>query len=110
MKTFLVAVVFVLLLGLGGLREARAQYYPGYSPVYRQGVIPPQAVDAYYQLHVMHYQLYLPSHGWYPTYPFYPAYGACCANNPYPWAGYPSSVAPAPPAVIFAPQTVILSR
>jgi len=108
MKTFLVAVIFVLLLGQGGLREARAQsraqYYPGYAPVY------PQAVDAYYQLHVMHYQLYLPSHGWYPTYPFYPAYGACCANNTYPWARYPSSVAPAPPAVIFAPQTVILSR
>src|SRR5215813_7654615 len=109
MKTFVVAAVFVLLLGLGGLREGRAQYYPGYAPVYPQVVTPPQAIDSYYQLHVMHYQLYLPSHGWYPTYPFYPAYGACCAINTYPWAGYPSFVAP-PPTVVFTPQAVIISR
>ncbi len=107
MKAFVVATLFVLLLGLGGLREARAQYYPGYTPVYPQVVLPPQAVDPYYQLHVMHYQLSLPSHGRYPP---YPVYGGCCAINTYPWAGYPSSVAPAPPVIVFTPQAVILSR
>jgi hypothetical protein len=72
MKTAFLAVVFVGLLLLGAL-DLRAQAYPYYywdGTQYQQYW--PQEYDPYYELHVLHYQLYL------PQYQPYPIYQPCC--------------------------------
>jgi hypothetical protein len=78
MKTALSAVVFVGLLFLGAL-DLSAQTYPYYywdGTQYQQYW--PQEYDPYYELHVMHYQLYLPQYQYQP-YPIYqPVYQPCC--------------------------------
>ena len=76
---FLLVVVGLSLLGV---LELRAQTYP--YDYYWDGTqyqqYSPQEVDPYYQLHVMHYQLYRPQYRALPIYPpFYsPFYQPCC--------------------------------
>jgi hypothetical protein len=106
MKQSLVAILWVVFLLSGGISEAHAQYYAGYPYPDVTQPIPPQSVTPYYQLEVMHYQLYVPYHRSYTAYPFYPPYGACCAVTGYPFLGYPSFIAP-PPAVVFTPRVII---
>jgi hypothetical protein len=87
MRVSILAIVFLglMLLGAPGLR---AQGYPYYSPLWdyqyqqylryendlqwQQYLRYLQEVDPYYDLHVMHYQLYL------QRYQPYPAYLPCC--------------------------------
>jgi hypothetical protein len=86
MKTTLLAVVFVGLLLLSAL-NSWAQAYPYYywdgSQYYywtgsQYQPYWPQQYDPYYELHVMHYQLYLPQYQYQP-YPIYPpVYQSCC--------------------------------
>ncbi len=76
MKTAFSAVVFAGLLLLGAL-DLWAQAYPYYywdGAQYQQYW--PQEYDPYYELHVMHYQLYLPQYQPAPIYQ--PPYQPCC--------------------------------
>ena len=87
MKALILAIAFVSILVLGN-HEAVAQMYEPYPyasywdgvqyqpyPQY-QSYPYPQQYDPYYDLHVMHYQLYLQQ---YPGYPVYqPFYQPCC--------------------------------
>ena len=88
MKKILLAIGFTTgLLFLSS--PVRAQVPYGYDPYGAYVEVQPdypQAYDPYYQLHVMHYQLYLQPYGYY-----YPAY-----------FGAPQAVAPAAP-VLAAP-------
>ena len=69
-------VTTILLCAVVGFGEAGAQeYYPGYYEPYWDGSQyqpDAQQYDPYYELHVLHYQLYKA----YPTYPY------CCALAP----------------------------
>jgi hypothetical protein len=81
MKAMLLLAIALIILVLGN-QQATAQMYQPYPYVpYENGVqyqpYPyPQQYDPYYDLHVMHYQLYLQQ---YPVYPVYPSfYQPCC--------------------------------
>lgn len=77
MKTFSLSIALMGLLALG-TREVKAQMYglypygPDWNGVQYQPYPYPQQYDPYYDLHVMHYQLYL------QQYPGYPVYQPCC--------------------------------
>src|SRR4051794_35297856 len=86
-----------------GNHEANAQVYGpyAYAPYWDgtqqyQSYPYPQQYDAYYDLHVMHYQLYR------QPYPGYPLYQPCCYA-----AGIPS-VWSAP--IVTVPQVIITPR
>ena len=76
MKTIFLSIALIGLLGLGSHDvkaqmsgpDAYAQYWDG---VQYQPYPYPQQYDPYYDLHVMHYQLYLQQ---YPGYPIYQPY------------------------------------
>jgi hypothetical protein len=81
MKAIVMAVGLMSVLLLGN-HEATAQMYqpypynPYWDGVQYQSYPYPQQYDPYYDLHVMHYQLYLQQ---YPGYPVYPSfYQPCC--------------------------------
>ncbi|HEX9444962.1 MAG TPA: hypothetical protein VGA73_12630 [Candidatus Binatia bacterium] len=95
MKQLLVAAVFLCLFCLSG-QNAGAQYVPDYyaAPYWDGGQYAypyaPQ-YDPYYELHVMHYQLYLPR---------YPIDSYCCAPSiVVPGTPPRAAVSPRPPAV-----------
>ena len=85
MKKLFFAAVFALAFLSAGAAPAQVYLpgYPYYAP-YGYGELygDPQYYDPYYELHVLHYQLYLP----YPYYSYY-----CCAPA--------VIVPPAPPRV-----------
>ncbi len=69
-----VAFAGLLLLGASTLK---AQVYP-YPYYYQYQEYLPQAYDPYYELHVLHYELYLPQYQYQP-YPITPPlYPSCC--------------------------------
>src|SRR5690349_10947342 len=81
MKGILPAIGLISILVLGN-HEATAQMYgpypggPYWDAAQYQSYPYPQQYDPYYELHVMHYQLYLQQ---YPGYPVYqPFYQPCC--------------------------------
>jgi hypothetical protein len=107
MKATFLSIVLMSLLVLGS-HEVKAQMYEPYAYApYGDGVqyqpYPyPQQYDPYYDLHVMHYQLYL------QQYPGYPIYQPCC---------FVGGVAPVwsapivrPPLVIIAPRLPVFRR
>jgi hypothetical protein len=77
MKAFIFSIALIGLLALGS-GEVKAQMYgpypysPYWDGVQYQPYPYPQQYDPYYDLHVMHYQLYL------PQYSGYPIYQSCC--------------------------------
>jgi hypothetical protein len=77
MKVIFLSVALMTLLVLGS-HQANAQMYgpypyaPYWDGVQYQPYPYPQQYDPYYELHVMHYQLYL------QQYPGYPVYQPCC--------------------------------
>ena len=96
MKIALLAVVFVGSLVLGAL-DSRAQAYPYYywdGTQYQQYW--PQAYDPYYELHVLHYQLYLPQYQPAPIYQ--PLYQPCCFAGGVVISGPSAPVTPPPQA------------
>lgn len=87
MKKIFTALIFIgLLLTTAGV--AGAQYYPPYPyypyPPYAYGAPygDPSQYDPYYELHTMHYQLYLDPYGYYYAYPNGPAVVAPPAAAP----------------------------
>ena len=101
MKAIFFAIMLMGLLVLGS-QEVRAQYYDPYTYApgsqYHQPYPYAQQYDPYYDLHVLHYQLYL------PQYPGYPLYQSCCFA-----VGVPVLVQPAirVPHVIIAPRVPV---
>jgi len=101
-----VTLLALLVLGARGLQaQAYGPYYydPYWGQIQYQQYL--QQYDPYYELHVMHYQLYLPSHQPYPI------YQPCC----YAWGviipRWSAPVSPLPQAVIAPrPQTIISPR
>jgi hypothetical protein len=125
MKHLLSAMTLLALLVLGG-RDSRAQAYDPYWDAlqyqqylqYQEYLASLQAYDPYYELHAMHYQLYLPSYS-------YQLYQPCCYYGQFANPGYltqrgplprpfigsrsgslPLAVAPLPPAVGPLPRAV----
>ena len=107
MKTAFLAVMLIGLIVLG-THEVQAQAYgspyyypPSWNGAQYQGYA--QAYDPYYDLHVLHYQLYLPQYQPYPTYP------SCCfaAGVGVPWW---STAIIAPPQVIISPRPRAMRR
>jgi hypothetical protein len=125
MKVSLMTITLAgLLLGFTSVASAQVYdlyyYWDGtqyqqflpqqYDPSYYGDQQNPAYYDPYYQLHVLHYQLYLPQYG------AYPVYGPCCFGGVVfpswrparvrslppvivsPWR--PSPVSPLPPVVI----------
>jgi hypothetical protein len=84
MKTSFVAITLMALLLFGGPRDARAQIYGGYPYIsyediqyqyylqWQQYLNYLQQNDPYYQLHMVHYRLYL------GPYQPYQIYQPCC--------------------------------
>ena len=100
MKAIFLSIAVMGLLLLES-HEVKAQMYGpyGYAPywggVQYQPYPYPQNYDAYYDLHIMHYQLYL------RQYPGYSVYQPCCFAGGAPvWS--PPVVRP--PKVIIAPR------
>lgn len=92
-KIFLIGM-FLCLLVLSG-RGVQAQvydpyFYYNYNPYWSgaQYQAEPQQYDPYYELHAMHYQLYLPQ---------YQPYALCCFQRGIVVPGWHGSVAPPPP-------------
>jgi hypothetical protein len=80
MKALILAIGVMGVIVLGH-REATAQMYAPYPAPYWDGAqyqpYPyPQQYDPYYDLHVMHYQLYLQQYAGYPVYQSF--YQPCC--------------------------------
>jgi len=94
MKAIFFAIMLMGLLVLGS-QEVRAQYYDPYSQY--QPYPYAQRYDPYYDLHVLHYQLYL------PQYPGYPFYQSCCFATGVPVLAQPAIPVPVP-HVIVAPR------
>jgi hypothetical protein len=69
-----------LMLALAGAVRAQVYGYP-----YSYGAYPPDdpyvAYDPYYELHLIHYQLYLGSYGYYP-YPYFVPFAPVIAVPP----------------------------
>jgi hypothetical protein len=99
MKAIFLSIALMGLLVLGS-HDVKAQMYGPYGAPYSAGVqyqpYPyPQQYDPYYDLHVMHYQLYL------QQYPGYPFYQPCCFAGVGPvWS----------PPVVTRPQVIIAPR
>ena|SRR5215831_9851693 len=102
MKAIFFSIMLMGLLVLGS-QEVRAQYYDPYTyaPYWGGSQYQPyayaQQYDPYYDLHVLHYQLYL------PQYPGYPIYQSCCFA-----AGVPVLAQPAIPVRV--PHVIIAPR
>jgi hypothetical protein len=83
MKALILAIGVMSLIALGR-HEAMAQIYapypyaPYWDGVQYQQYPYPQQYDPYYDLHVMHYQLYLQQYPGYPIYQPQPFYQPCC--------------------------------
>ncbi len=98
MKKIFTALAFLGLL-LSTARIAGAQYYAPYpyypySPYgYGAPYSDPSQYDPYYELHTMHYQLYLDPYGYYSPY----------WNGPAVVAPPPRPAPPAPPRVVVRP-------
>jgi hypothetical protein len=93
MKAIFFAIMLMGLLVLGS-QEVRAQYYnpaPYWGGSQYQPYSYPQQYDPYYDLHVLHYQLYLPQ---------YPIYQSCCFAAGVPVLVQPAIRVPAPHVVI----------
>ena len=73
----------LLCLFVLGIHDAQAQeYVPGYYDQYWDGTqLYAQQYDPYYELHEMHYKLYLPQFNPYLLYPYAP-------YQPYPYPPY----------------------
>ena len=92
MKKILLAIGFTTALVILSA-PARAQVPHGYDPYGAYVEVQPdypQAYDPYYQLHVIHYQLYLQPYGYY----YYPGYYAA------PRVGVPAAPVVAAPGVV----------
>jgi hypothetical protein len=102
MKTIFLSIAFMGLLVLGS-HEAKAQLYEPYPYAPYGYAVPyqpypyPQLYDPYYDLHVMHYQLYL------QPYAGYPYYQPCC---------FVGGVGPVwtPPVVVVPPLRIVGPR
>jgi hypothetical protein len=100
MKTAFSAVMLIGLIVLG-THDLQAQAYgpyyypPSWNGAQYQGYA--QEYDPYYELHVLHYQLYLPQYQPYQT------YAPCCfaAGGIVPWWSTP---------IIPRPQVIIVPR
>jgi hypothetical protein len=100
MKAIFLSIALLGLLVLGS-PEVNAQMYgpyayaPYWGGVQYQPYPYPQQYDPYYDLHVMHYQLYL------QQYPGYPIYQPCCYGGVAPvWS----------PPIVTLPQVIIAPR
>jgi len=99
MKAIFLSIALLALLVLGS-HEVKAQMYEPYPyGAYWDGSqyqpYPyPQQYDPYYELHVMHYQLYL------QQYPGYPIYQPCCFVGVPVWS----------PPVVRSPRVIIAPR
>jgi len=95
MKKIVMAVMFLCLVVLASHGVQAQVYDPYYSSPYWNGAqyqADPQEYDPYYELHAMHYQLYLPQ---------YQLYSLCCFQRGIlvpGWAAAP--VIPLPPVII----------
>jgi len=100
MKHFVLAVTLLALLSFGS-REAQAHgpyyYEPYWDGVQYQDYVPYQ-YDPYYELHLIHYQLYRPSHT-------YPIYQTCCYTIGVPVPVTP--VLPPPPVISSRPRSIV---
>ena len=93
-KIFLIAMFLCLVvLGARGVHAQPYDPYYDYNPYWNgaqyQGE--PQEYDPYYELHAIHYQLYLPQ---------YPAYTSCCFQGGIVVPGWYGSVAPLRPIIV----------
>src|SRR5215510_2315120 len=93
MKGIFATVILAGLVLLAAHRVGAQTYVPGYyapywnTPEYQYYA---QQYDPYYDLHVLHYQLYL------PQYQVYPGYSYCCVSG---GVLLPAPIAPRPPVV-----------
>jgi hypothetical protein len=100
MKTAFLAVMLIGSVVLG-THEVQAQAYgsyyypPSWNEAQYQGYA--QEYDPYYELHVLHYQLYLPQYQPYPTYP------SCCFAAGVGTPRWSPPIIP-PPQVIISPR------
>jgi hypothetical protein len=104
MKNSLLAITLLGLIALSS-RDVQAQaygpyYYPYWDAIqyqqylqYQQDLAYSQQYDPYSELHVMHYQLYRPSHS-------YPIYQPCCYTWGVPILERPRPIGPPPRPVI----------
>jgi len=100
-KRILLAIGFTTALVILSA-PARAQVPYGYDPYAAYVEVQPdypQAYDPYYQLHVIHYQLYLQPYGYY----YYPGYYAA------PRVGVPGAPIVAAPGVVSRPMAPLRS-
>ncbi|HWO41734.1 MAG TPA: hypothetical protein VNO43_08030 [Candidatus Eisenbacteria bacterium] len=100
MKHLVLAVT--LLVSLPFASPDAIAHDPSYQEPY-WGSVPyqdyvPYPYDPYYELHLIHYQLYRPSHA-------YPMYRACCATIGVPILITP--VLPPPPVISSRPRSVV---
>ena len=87
MKKIFLAVMFLCLVTLSA-RDVQAQVYDSYYGSYWGGYQyqgDPQQYDPYYELHVMHYQLYLPQNE---------LYYSCCFQTGIVVPGWTAPVVP----------------
>ena len=95
MKRIFVAVMFLCLV-VFGIRQVEAQPYdPSYYDPYWNGSqyqFYAQQSDPYYELHALHYQLYLPEYQAYPGYPY------CCVAGGF--VVVPQPITPPPPVIV----------
>ena len=96
MKKKIFLIVMFLCLVVLSARGVQAQAYdpyfyynPYWSGAQYQGE--PQEYDPYYQLHAMHYQLYLPQ---------YQPYASCCFQGGVVVPGWYGPPAPLPPIIV----------
>lgn len=76
-SAFLVVfLVGLLLLGVSDLGAQTYSYPYYYWDGFQYQQYSPQDYDPYYELHVLHYQLYRPQYQAFPLYP--PYYQPCC--------------------------------
>jgi hypothetical protein len=104
MKMALLAATLLGLLVLG-IQEVQAQAYVPYG-VYWDGsqYVYAQQNDPYYELHVLHYQLYL------PQYQPYPIYQPCCFIGSFIIPGAPALTSPASRAIVTPRRQAIRRR
>ena len=101
MKATLLTVTLLGLLVL--VHDVHAQAYGPYP--YDDATLYPQTLQQnypYYELEVMHYQLYLPRH---QPYPIYPLYQPCCFVGGIVVPGSLTVVTPWP-RLIFSPRVM----
>ena len=105
------AFLVVMLIGsiVLGAHQVEAQAYgpyyytPSWYEAQYQGYA--QEYDPYYELHVLHYQLYLPQYQYQP----YPTYPSCCfaGGVVVPWS---TPIIPLPKVIISPPPQAMRRR